>query len=391
MIPGAAMIAVTFGLARYGYGLLLPDMRDELSLSSGTAGLIASGTYASYLVANIAVVQVITRWGPRLAIALATAAAAGGMIMISVASNAAVLAAGVLIAGAAAGLAFPPYSELVATRVESGRQEVVWSAISSGTGWGVAVAGPIAILAGDHWRLAWMIFVGLAVVVGAVATLLAPRHSGRAARRPQLSVSWFLCPRSRPLLLSAVFVGLGSAVWWSFSVDALRDAGTDPTMARIVYAICGAAGIVASVSGSAFARWGLRRGHLVTCAVLAVSLALLGFAAGQLPVAIMAAVLFGVCYNGVVAAQGIWSSRVFEDHPAAGLAAVNTALTIGTLIGPTLAGVAIGWFGFGPTLAVAALVIAASLPYCPPSPRRREVLAAHRSECRATPVAPAER
>ena len=27
LLPGAAMIAVTFGLARYGYGLLLPDMR----------------------------------------------------------------------------------------------------------------------------------------------------------------------------------------------------------------------------------------------------------------------------------------------------------------------------------------------------------------------------
>ncbi|HLT60041.1 MAG TPA: YbfB/YjiJ family MFS transporter, partial [Microlunatus sp.] len=63
MVPGAAMIAVTFGLARYGYGLLLPDMRDELSLSSGAAGLIASGTYAAYLIANLAVVQVITRWG----------------------------------------------------------------------------------------------------------------------------------------------------------------------------------------------------------------------------------------------------------------------------------------------------------------------------------------
>lgn len=384
MLPGVAMIAVTFGLARYGYGLLLPDMRDELSLDSGAAGLIASGSYASYLIANVAVVQLTTRWGPRLAIALAAASAAAGMALISAATGVAMLAAGVLIAGAAAGLAFPPYSELVATQVEPERRDRVWAAISSGTGWGVAVAGPIAILAGDHWRLAWMIFIGIAVAVGAIASLLAPRHNDRQPRRPQLSPSWFLCPRSRPLLLSAIAIGLGSAVWWAFSVDALRDAGTDPTMARIVYAICGAAGIVASVSGSAFARWGLRRGYLVGCLVLAGSLALLGFAAGQLPAAITAAVLFGVCYNSVLAAQGIWSSRVFQDHPAAGLAAVNTALTIGTLIGPGLAGMAIGWFGFGPTLAVAAAMVAAATPFCPPSARRRQILAEH--QCRAAPV-----
>lgn len=391
MVPGAAMIAVTFGLARYGYGLLLPDMRDELSLSSGAAGLIASGTYAAYLIANLAVVQVITRWGPRCAIALACAAAAAGMIMISVAGGPALLAAGVLIAGAAAGFAFPPYSELVATEVEPGRRERTWAVISSGTGWGVAVAGPIAIVAGDQWRTAWMIFVGIAVAVGSVATLLAPARAGRVVRRPQLSVSWFFCPRSRPLLVSAVLIGLSSAVWWAFMVDALRDAGTDPTTARMVYALCGAAGIVASVSGTVFARWGLRRGYLLAGTVLAISLALLGFAADRFPVAILAAVLFGVCYNGVFAAQGIWSSRVFDDHPAAGLAAVNTALTIGTLIGPTLAGLAIGGFGFGPTLVAAAAIMAVSLPFCPPNARRRERLEAHRGRCRATPVAAPER
>ena len=49
VLPGAAMIAVTFGLARYGYGLLLPDMQGELGLDPRKAGLIASGAYLAYL------------------------------------------------------------------------------------------------------------------------------------------------------------------------------------------------------------------------------------------------------------------------------------------------------------------------------------------------------
>lgn len=385
VLPGAAMIAVSFGLARYGYGLLLPEMQSDLGISPSAAGLISSGTYASYLVANAGVVWVASRFGPRAAIGLAAALAVVGMVVVAAAGSAPVLAAGVLVAGAAAGLAFPPYADLVARDVPERRRDLAWSTISSGTGWGVAVAGPIAIAAGDHWRAAWLVFVALAMGTGIVAVLLAPaRHRSEQLRRPQLSWTWFFCPKSRPLLVSAVLIGAGSAVWWTFSVDALREAGVDATSARIVYAVCGAAGILASASGAVFARLGLRAGYLAACALLAGSLALLGLATGRLLAALLAAILFGVFYNTVVAAQGIWSSRVFAGHPSAGLAAVNTALTVGTLVGPSIAGAAITGLGFPVTLLGAAATIVAALVFCPPGAHRRQILAAH--ECAAAPV-----
>jgi predicted MFS family arabinose efflux permease len=385
VLPGAAMIAVTFGLGRYGYGLLLPDMRSDLALGPGAAGLISSGAYLSYLIANVGVVWVEGRMGPRTAIGLAAALAAAGMAVIAGAGSVPVLAAGVLVSGAAAGLAFPPYADLVARYVPERRRDVAWSTISSGTGWGVAIAGPIAIAAGDQWRVAWMGFVALAVGTGIVAVLLAPgRHSGQGLRRPQLSPTWFFCPKSRSLLISAVLIGTGSAVWWVFSVDALREAGIDATSARIVYTVCGAAGILASASGAAFARLGLRAGYLASCTLLAGSLALLGLATSHLGAAVVAAILFGVFYNTVIAAQGIWSSRVFATHPSAGLAAVNTALTIGTLAGPSIAGAAISSFGFPATLVAAAGAILGALAFFPPTASQQRVLAAHR--CNAAPV-----
>ncbi|WP_223162849.1 hypothetical protein, partial [Nocardioides antri] len=54
LVPGTAMIALTFGLARYGYGLLLPDMKSDLGIGPSAAGLISSLGYVSYLVANAA-------------------------------------------------------------------------------------------------------------------------------------------------------------------------------------------------------------------------------------------------------------------------------------------------------------------------------------------------
>jgi predicted MFS family arabinose efflux permease len=380
--PGAAMIAVSYGLARYGYGLLLPEMQSDLAIGPDTAGLISSGTYLSYLLANIGSVWVNGRFGARVAIGLAAGLATTGMMAIAVATSAPVLAAGVLVAGAAAGLALPPYADLVARHVPESTRDIAWSTISSGTGWGVAIAGPIAIVAGDSWRLAWGGFVLLAVAVGATAAVLAPaRARHERIRRPQLSWTWFFCPKSRPLLISAVLIGTGSAVWWVFSVDALRSAGLDPTPARIVYAVCGVAGVLGSFSGAAFARVGLRWGYLTSCALLAASLATVGLATGHLLAALLAAFLFGVFYNSAIASHLIWSSRVFADHPAAGLAAVNTALTIGTLTGPVIAGALISRAGHPTTLVAAAAVTLVALAFCPPSPRRQQILAAH--QCRA--------
>ena len=201
---------------------------------------------------------------------------------------------------------------------------------------------------------------------------------------PQLSITWFFCPKSRPLLLSAVLVGAGSSVWWAFSVDALRQAGIDPSAARLTYAVCGAAMLLASFSGAMFARFGLRPSYLVSCVLLAASLAVFGLATAHLATALAAAIVFGAVYATVIAVHGVWSSRVFADHPSAGLAAVNTALTIGTLVGPTLAGVLIQQADFRAALITVAVLTLVALPFSPPSARRKAVIDAHR--CTAAPV-----
>jgi predicted MFS family arabinose efflux permease len=386
LVPGTAMIAVTFGLARYGYGLLLPDMKAEIGIGPNIAGVISSLGYLAYLVANAAVVPVASRLGARTAVAGAAASAALGMAVIAIAGSAWAVAVGVLIAGAAAGMAFPPYAEIVHRHVDSKRRAVVWSTISSGTGWGVVLAGPVAILAGDQWRVAWASFVVIALIAGVAATRLAPPRDDVPVRRPQLSPSWFFCPRSRPLLLSAVLVGAGSSVWWVFSVDAMQQAGIAATPARVVYAVCGAAMLLGSLSGFAFERLGLRRSYLGSTLLLVVALGLLGAATADLMAALMAAALFGTCYAAVIAAHGVWSAQVFEEHPAAGLAAVSSALTLGTLVGPAAAGVVIDRSGHALALAGAAVISGAALPFCPPSARRRAALARH--DCAAAPVRP---
>lgn len=41
VIPGILMIAVTYGLGRFSFGLFLPDISQDLSLTPTQAGLIS--------------------------------------------------------------------------------------------------------------------------------------------------------------------------------------------------------------------------------------------------------------------------------------------------------------------------------------------------------------
>jgi predicted MFS family arabinose efflux permease len=84
---------------------------------------------------------------------------------------------------------------------------------------------------------------------------------------------------------------------------------------------------------------------------------------------LVAAVLFGVSYNAVSAVQGLWNAQVFADRPSAGLAAVNTALTVGTISGPPVAGIVVHAHGYGLALGAAAAVAALAALQSPPVSR----------------------
>ena len=232
-----------------------------------------------------------------------------GMAAIAVAQGVAALAVGVLLAGAAAGMAFPPYADIVDRDVpeQPPRRRLVDDQLRHRLGRRPGRTGrdrgrrPVAngmgrLRRSSPWPWAHC------------PCLLAPARTSEQLRRPQLSLGWFFCPRSRPLLLSAVLVGGGSSVWWAFSVDAMRNAGLDATPARIVYAVCGAAMLLASFSGVVFERRGLRPSYLGSTALLAASLGLLAAATSNVVAVLVAAVLFGAFYATVIAAHGIWSA-----------------------------------------------------------------------------------
>jgi predicted MFS family arabinose efflux permease len=284
------------------------------------------------------------------------------------------LCVSVLVAGASAGLVFPPFSDIVATGVRPARRGRTLAAISSGTGWGVALAAPIAILLGDDWRPAWLIWAGLgAIVTLTCARLLPPGRGASPGELPALRPSWFVCPRSGPLLSGALLIGLGASVFWTFAVELLQSSGgLGQGTARGFLMLVGVASIAGTLAADLMRRVG-QRGAFVLCAgLMAGSLGLLAVWPGSVPAALTAGIGFGGAYNGVVALQTLWSAEVFARRPSAGVAAVMTMLAIGQLIGPPLAGAAAGAVGLRGAFLGAATIVAFSTVLLP----RRERLPA---------------
>ena len=81
--PGLAMIAVTYGLARFAYGLFLPEMRGALDVSETVLGLIGAGSYAGYCFAILLALLFTSRAGPRFMAVAAGVVAVVGMAVVA--------------------------------------------------------------------------------------------------------------------------------------------------------------------------------------------------------------------------------------------------------------------------------------------------------------------
>src|SRR5215216_472576 len=153
--PSGITWLVAPGLARFAYGLFLPEMRETLELSESVLGLIGAGSYAGYCFAVLGALVFTSRAGPRLMAVAAGALAVVGMAAVASAPTAWVLALGVLVAGSSSGLASPPMGEAVATAIPEASQDRANALINSGTSIGVALSGPAALLVTEQWRIAW--------------------------------------------------------------------------------------------------------------------------------------------------------------------------------------------------------------------------------------------
>jgi predicted MFS family arabinose efflux permease len=360
---GLLAIAVAFGFARYGYGLFVPEFRDAFGLSTEALGFIAAGAYASYLAALLATGALVARVGPRLPVVIGGLSAAVGMAMIALAANTPMLVAGVLLAATSPGWSWAPFSDAVARMIRPESQSRTLSIITTGTTFGILVAGPAALLAGGAWRGAWIAFaiVALAATTWNAFLLPAGPHSNGGGEggsaQPELRWQWFIGPRSLRLFAVAASFGFAGTVYWTYAVDLVsRTGGFSPSAGPLLWTAVGITGITGVATGDLISRLGLRLSLVAALTALGIATGAIGAAPTSWVALGISAALFGSSFMVLSALLVTWTSNVFPVQPGTGFSATQVFLAAGTITGPALMGVVAGRFSMETAFIITALL-----------------------------------
>jgi predicted MFS family arabinose efflux permease len=361
-LAGFLAIAVAFGPARNGFGLFLPDFREEFGFSVELSGFVASGLQVGYLVALAIVGFVAAKVGPRPLVIIGGLSAALGMTIVALAPNAPILAAGVVLAGTSAGWSWAPYNDAADREVPPHLRGRVLSIVSTGTTFGIVAAGLVALSAGTAWRPGWLAFAAAAFIATVANALVLPgsEHDpgGAEAARPTartLGLRWFARTESAPLFIVAFSFGLVSAFYWSFAVDHVaRFGGFSPSVGPLFFTVAGVAGFAGLFTSDVMARFGLRRVLVVTLLCLGISASLLGAVPTWSAAVFFSAALYGASVMLMSALLSVWSSTVFLEQPSTGFSATLLLFGIGSIVGPASLGAFAGEFGLGAAFLVSA-------------------------------------
>ncbi|GAA4910237.1 MFS transporter [Streptomonospora salina] len=350
---GISLIAACYGLARFAYGLFVPVLSAEFGLSAAAAGTIASASYTGYCVAVLAASAATPRWGPRAVAVAAGTAATSGTALIAAAPAAPVLAAGVVFTGISSGAASPPLAGAVARWVAPERSARVQSVVNAGTGLGVMVSGPVALLFAQEWRLSWAAFAcaAAAATLWAAAVIPAHRPGGADSDGPRHSPA-LLPSGALRLLAAAGAMGAASSAVWTFGRDVAVAQGASTTASTVMWIALGAFGLLGSLTGDIAARAGLRKAWAGGMLGLAAATFGLVLASGAAPGIHVAGGLFGAVYIALTGVLLLWGTRVYSTVPAFGVGAAFLAIAVGQAAASPLVGLLSD--AFGPTLAFAA-------------------------------------
>ena len=371
--------AVSLGLARFSYALLLPPMRADLGWSYLTAGAMNTVNAAGYLVGALAMPAVLRRFGARAALLGGGMAAAGLLVvhglvltdaalyllrgLTGIASAATFVAGGLLAArlGSRAALHVPT----TAHRAPSAG--LVLGVYYGGAGLGIVVAAlvvpPLSALPGAHaWQWAWMA-LGLVALVATALTARATRDlDPPGATAPALARfdARFALARLRFGLVAYFLFGVGYIGYMTFVITLLREQQLGNGLITAFYAVLGCA-----VIGSSWVWAGLlqrqRGGGALALLNALLALATVLPVLSRHPLAVFASgVLFGGVFLAVVAST---TALVRHNLPAqawpVGISVFTTVFAAGQIVGPTLVGwVADGHGGLRVGLAGSAAVLA---------------------------------
>jgi predicted MFS family arabinose efflux permease len=374
----ALAAAVSLGLARFSYALLLPPMRADLGWSYFTAGAMNTVNAAGYLVGALLAPRALRRLDARTLMLAGGAVAALLLLLHGTVRGDAMLYLLRGLTGVASAASFVGGGLLAARLAGAGgmRPGLVLGIYYGGVGIGiVASAAIVPALAGaalpeatpgvapPRWPWAWLA-LGAAALAATAFTAAFTRGLGVAslAAAPRRPFAW---RRFGPALAGYTMFGLGYIGYMTFIVTLLREQGLGSGVVSAFYALLGAGVMVSPwLWAGLLQRWH-GGGPLALLNALLALATLLPVLSADTTVVFGSGLLFGGVFLSLVA-----STTALVRHncePAAwpaGIAAFTVVFAAGQIVGPSVVGVIAdgpGGLQRGFVLSAAALALGALL------------------------------
>lgn len=348
--------ALSLGITRFSYGLLLPPMRADLNWSYTLAGTMNTVNAFGYLLGALVTPRLLQLFGAARVLLAGALLASLFMGLSGFFDASGPLLIQRFLAGVASALVFVAGGLLAARlgALQPARAGFLIGLYYGGTGFGIvwsALLVPVVLEAagsGLHswawawWALALLCFAATAVLwwPARVLSRLAPMAPMKSVKSPDFK--WR--PLSFALAGYAMF-GAGYIGYMTFVIALLRDQGASSAAVTVFYSLLGLAVLLSSR---------IWAGLLDRCKggqVLALLNALLGVAT-LLPaltsawlVILASGLLFGAVFLSVVAST---TALVRHNLPpsawGSGISAFTIVFAAGQIVGPTV----VGWIADGP-------------------------------------------
>ena len=356
--------AVSLGLARFSYALLLPPMRADLGWSYFVAGAMNTVNATGYLAGALAAPGVLRRFDARAVflagIAVTALALLGhGLVLddailyalrfVTGVSSAATFVSGGLLAARLIAL---PASAATTASTPTASAGLVLGIYYGGTGVGIVASAllvpSLAERAVAHaWQGAW---VGLAALA-AVALAIAAAATKRLAAVPPAVASGDLRPHFPwrafvPALAAYLLFGLGYIGYMTFVISLLREERLAGSVVIVFFVMLGSAVIASSWLWARLLQRSRGGGALALLNALVAAATLLPVVSVH-PLAVFASgLLFGAVFLSLVASTtSLVRHNVAPAAWPAGIAAFTIVFAAGQIVGPSAVGFIADHFG----------------------------------------------
>ncbi len=352
--------AVSLGITRFAYALLLPPMRDDLGWSYALAGGMNTANAVGYLVGALVTPALMRRFGVSRLLVVGAVLASLFMAGSGFVTAAPALLLQRLLAGIASAWVFVA-GGLMAARLgeaDASRGGLLLGIYYGGTGFGILASALLVpqvlqAAAGEPhgWAWAWW---ALAVASGVATVLLA--WAGRALPDRPAPVPAAAAPGAAPgapvalrrfgwALAGYGFFGIGYIGYMTFVIALLREQGASAGFVTLFYALLGIACIASSrLWAGLLDRYRGGQPQALLNGLLGVA-TLLPVLSASAPVALVSGLLFGGVFLSVVASTtALVRHNLPSSRWAQGISVFTIVFAFGQIVGPTIT----GWISDGP-------------------------------------------